>query len=162
MRYRVACFFLAVNLLSGCTRNHLYVQKEWIDRNYLASSHVHTPDFRQEHPPTGDQLLVSWDFPKSVFEQKLTLEATVRFWNEKEETFCRTLKRKRGYEVLFFPHDEPDTDQRILTYLIRVVSAKGEVVGYWEHQFWTQLIEVGERRSTVSSQERQASVIETP
>lgn len=144
---------LGINLLAtSCYKNHFYVQQEWIDRSYLASTHVHTPDPRQEHPPSGQQLLVSWDFPRSVFEQKLHLEATIRLWDSTQELIIRPILRKRGYEVFYFPNDLPGTDKRILTYSIRALSERGEVVGYWEHQFWTKLIDIGKPESFSSAQ----------
>src|SRR5512146_654125 len=98
MKKRIAVLLLGINLLAtSCYKNHFYVQQEWIDRSYLASTHVHTPDPRQEHPPSGQQLLVSWDFPRSVFEQKLHLEATIRLWDSTQELIIRPILRKRGY-----------------------------------------------------------------
>lgn len=152
-------------ILSGCSSNYFYVQKEKIDKNFLASTHVHTPDPRQSCPPEGDSLIIRWDFPLSVFDEKLTLVSKVRFCDAEEEVVIRSIFRKRDSCLLFFPN------QQILTYLIQAVSSNGRVVGQWEHQFWTEWIDIDREdkeesaqrsSSSVSSQLKQASVIETP
>ncbi len=168
MKNRILLLLAAFNLVS-CYKNHFYVQQEWVDRNSLASSHVHTPDPRQEHPPVGQRLLVRWDFPRSLFEKQLQLNLTVRFWDDTQKTIQQPIERKRDFAVFFFPHDE---EKKILTYRVEAIGKNGEIVGLWEHQFWTKLIDVGgasdsfspAQRSipSVSSQERQGSVIETP
>ena len=147
------------------------MQQEWVDRNFLASSHIRTPDPRQENPPEGQRLLVSWDFPRSVFEKRLQLSLTVRFWDDTQETFVQPIERKRDYAVFFFPKDAEGADRRILTYQVHAISEKGEIVGSWDHQFWTKLIEVGAKdsfssahriNSSASSQDKQGSVIDMP
>lgn len=158
-------FLFTLLLFSSCSRNYFYVQQEKIDRNYLASTHVHTPDPRQENPPEGGSLLISWDFPLNVFEKNLTLISTVRFWDCEEEVLIRPIVRKRDSCFLFFPN------RKILTYLVKAVAPNGDIEGQWEHHFWTEWIDIdredkqlsAQRRSdSVSSQLKQESVIETP
>ena len=129
-------FFLILFGTVGCSKSYFYVQQERIDRNFLASSQVHTPDPRQDDPPEGTSLLIRWDFPLSVFEKKLTLVATVRFWDTDEEVVVRLIQRKRDSCALFFPN------RKILTYFVQAISADGEVVGRWEHQLWTEWIDL--------------------
>jgi hypothetical protein len=129
--------FLSVFLFTtGCSGSYFYAQQQRIDKNHLASAHVHTPDPRQSDPPTGEALLVSWDFPMSVFEKNLTLLAKVRLWNTEEELILRPIVRKRDTASFFFPN------RQILTYLIQAVTPTGEVVSEWEHQFWTEWIDI--------------------
>jgi len=168
MKKKILLFLAACNL-SGCYKNHLYVQHETVDRNFLASSHVRTPDPRQQHPPHGQRLLVSWDFPRSVFEKHLTLLMTVRFWDDTQETLSQPIERRRDFAVFYFPNELDGKDKRILTYRVEALDAKGKSAGLWEHQFWTKLIDVGANlsaaqrsSSSVSSHERQGSVTETP
>lgn len=159
--------FLKVLLLSGCYKNHLYVQQEWIDGKHLASTHIDTPDPRRAHPPNGQKLLVKWDFPKSQFDRQLSLLITVRLWDNSEQCFVRPVERKRDFVDLYFPTE--DKNLRILTYKVEVVTKEKEVLEVWKHHFWTELIDVKDNRSSarktsssVSSQPRQASVIDTP
>jgi len=168
MQWQIASRFFRITvvvLLLGCSKNYFYVQQEQRDRNFLASTHVHTPDPRQENPPEGSSLLISWDFPLSIFEKNLTLVTRVRFWDSTEEVIHRPMMRKRDCCSLFFPN------QKILTYLVQAVSNKGEIIETWEHQFWTEWIDLdredkqssAQRRSdSVSSQLRHESVMETP
>ena len=144
MKPKILLFLAAINLAS-CYKNHFNVQQEWIDREHLASSHIRTPDPRQEDPPVGQRLLVSWDFPRSVFEKRLKLHLTVRFWDDTQETICQPIERRRDYAAFFFPQAEGDKDRRILTYRVQAITEKGELAGEWEHQFWTRLIDVGQK-----------------
>lgn len=153
----------ALLLFTGCYRHHLYVQQEWVDKNFLASSHVNTPDPRQDDPPEGQRLLIAWDFPRSVFQKELTLAISVRFWGDTQKEITYPLAKKRGYRAYFFPNE------KILTYRVRVLTRDQEVIESWNHHFWTQLIEVGESSeaaessiSSVSSHPTQESVIDMP
>jgi hypothetical protein len=164
MQKKILIFFLLFNLLCSCYKNHLYVQQEWLDEKYLASAHVNTPDPRKA--PIGQKLLIKWDFPKSLFDQGLTALITVRLWDNSEQIFHRPIERKRDYLDLYFPTE--DKNLRILTYKVEIF-AHGELIEVWKHHFWRELIDVKDNRSSahnksssVSSQPKQASVIETP
>lgn len=142
--------------LQGCYKDHLYVQQEWVDRNFLASTHVGTPDPRQEDPPQGQRLLVSWKFPRNLLDQQLSLLLRVRFWDNQEEFLCRPIHKSWGSAAFFFPKT------KLLTYKIDVVNREGACIETWEHQFWTELIDIDRSNSSVSSQSKQGSVIDTP
>jgi len=136
----VACAIIFLTFFTSCYKGHLYVQQEWIDRDFLASTHVGTPDPRQERPPDGQRLLVSWRFPKCLYDQQLTLAITVRFWDNKEEVILQPVKRQLSYTALYFPKREGQG--KILTYKIDVVNSEGGIVETWEHHFWTELIDI--------------------
>jgi hypothetical protein len=132
------------------------VQQEWVDRNFLASSHIGTPDPRQERPPTGQRLLVAWRFPLNIIDRQLKMILTVRFWDNSEKAVSLPIFQSKGYTSFNF------YDERILTYRIQVIDAEGECVETWEHHFWTKLIDIDRSKDSVSSQPRQGSVIDTP
>ena len=163
---RILLLPLIFQFLAGCYKNHLYVQQEWIDDRYLASCHVNTPDPRKAHPPNGQKLLVKWDFPKSLFDRQLALLVTVRLWDNSEHVFHQPIERKRDYLSLYFPTE--DKNLRILTYKVEVFTQEKELLEVWKHHFWTELIDVTspssarKRSSSLSSQPKQESVIETP
>lgn len=153
----------------GCYKNHLYVQQEWVDANFLASSKVQTPDPRQANPPHGQRLIIAWDFPQSLFQENLHLVATVRFWNNSQESIRRPLERKRDVVAFYFAEKTPDW--KILTYRVQIFAADGHLVEEWDHHFWTELINVGREDNisspqsnsdSVSSQPMQASVMDNP
>lgn len=129
---------LCVSLFTGCYKNHLYVQQEWVDRNFLASTQVGTPDPRQADPPEGQRLLISWKFPRSLLDEELRLLVRVRFWDNAEECFSQPIDCSWGYAALFF------SEKKILTYKLDVLNAKGKCIETWEHHFWTELIDFGE------------------
>jgi hypothetical protein len=116
----------------------LYVQQEKVDRNFLASSHIGTPDPRQANPPEGQRLLIGWDFPKSLYQQQLILVASIRFMSEKEKVCRIPIVRKRGSTALFFPKEQ------ILTYRVQVVAADGSILETWKHHFWTEWLHIGD------------------
>src|SRR5207245_514460 len=99
-------FIFLFTLLAGCYKNHLYVQQEWVDRNFLASTKVGTPDPRQADPPQGQRLLVSWRFPDNLFYQGLGLVLTVRFWDEEEKVIQHPVERAWGYAAFNFFHSK--------------------------------------------------------
>lgn len=132
------------------------MQQEWVDRSFLASSHVGTPDPRQECPPEGQRILIAWRFPSNYLSLGLQLHLTVRFWDHSEEDLFRSIDRSKGYAAFNF------FDQKILTYRIQVIDSEGVLVETWEHHFWTKLIDIDRSKFSVSSQPMQESVMETP
>jgi hypothetical protein len=172
---RIFSFFLLTGLvfLSSCYKNHLYVRLEKVDASDLASSHVQTPDYRQKKPPTGQRIIVSWDFPFDLFEKKLSLFLTVRFWDNTQKLEIFSLEKSRGTKSFFFSNPGFQRPGKILTYKIQIVTPQGEMVENWEHQLWTYLIDIDKETEDrvlsaqdsspdVSSHPRQGSVIETP
>ncbi len=127
------------------------MQNEKVDKEYLASFHVSTPDPRLNDPPQGQRIIVSWDFPLSLYREKLTLMLTVRFWDNRQEVLVRKIDQKRGYDSFYFEDKTKDKKKRILTYRVVVVNEDGEIVDDWKHQFWTDLIEINKERSLDST-----------
>lgn len=133
------CKFVVIAfVLSGCYRHHLYVQQEYVDRNFLASTHVNTPDPRQADPPEGQRLLIAWDFPRSIFNKELSFVVNVRFWDDTEKEILDPISRKRGYQAYYFPK------KKILTYRVQVISKEKEIIETWKHHFWTEQININE------------------
>ena len=142
---------LCLFFLSSCYKNHLYVQQDKLDKNYLASSHVHTPDPRQKNPPEGQRLSVAWDFPLSIFkEQPLNLILTVRFWDNTQDVFVTKMEKKRGYVIYKFQDPTHNKPKKILTYKVDVVNEDGEIVEQWKHQFWKKLIKINKEENIES------------
>lgn len=172
MTSSISVFFKRINLgifsflfLVSCYKNHLYVQQEVISKNFLASSYALTPDPRQEIPFKEQRLLIGWDFPKSLFEKKLIIRTTVRFWDQSQKEFLHSMDRQRDALALSFLHEE--NGEKILTYRVEVWTERGDLLETWYHPLWTECIDVDrsavQRRSeAVSSHPKQASVMETP
>ena len=132
---RVAAFGFFLTIFAGCYKDHLYVQQEWVDRTFLASSHVGTPDPRQACPPEGQRLLVGWRFPKYLLDEQLQLVLTVRFWDHTEEVLEYPVERMKDSAAFYFC-------KKILTYRLQVVNADQEIIETWEHHFWTEPIKI--------------------
>lgn len=128
--------------LVGCYKNHLYVQQEWVDSQFLASAHVGTPDPRLADPPEGQGLLLAWRFPDHLFEENLIFVITVRLWNNSEKILTKSVEEQRGSMAFYFPNKGLEQDLRILTYKIEVFNEEDELVEEWKHHFWRELIEL--------------------
>lgn len=118
------------------------MQQECLDVNFLASTRIGTPDPRQENPPSGQRLLIAWCFPEDLFQQNLTLQITVRLWDNSEVQENLVVESKQSHKALFFP--STGGERRILTYRIIVTTKEGEVIETWKHPLWTELIQIGE------------------
>lgn len=133
----IVCIFLLISVFSSsCYRHHLYVQEEWVDQNFLASTHVNSPDPRLNDPPEGQRLLIGWDFPRSIFTKDCFFVVNVRFWDQTQEVLSKPILRKRGSCAFFF------SKKKILTYRVDVISQENEILETWKHHFWTEPIEI--------------------
>ena len=139
--------FLIFLSFSSCYKNNLYVQQEWMDANFLASNFTDTPDPNRKNPPEGKRILISWDFPISIFRQHLSLFLTVRFLNNKQIVLFYPLNSKRGYKAYSFNEKE----NKILTYRVQVISKQGEILETWKHQFWTELIDLSNDKESTNA-----------
>ena len=139
--FRLALFFLFFLVLLSCNSSHLSVQVESLNRSFLASSYTKTPDPLQICPPSGQRIIVSWDYPLSIFRRGLNLFLTVRFENNKQEQFAYELLRKRDVITFDFPKCK-EKEGKILTYRVDVFDKEGQLVDTWKHQFWTKLIDI--------------------
>ncbi|MEI6242388.1 MAG: hypothetical protein WCP39_03165 [Chlamydiota bacterium] len=134
----VLLFFV---LCTSCYKGHLYVQQENIDKKYLASFYVDTPDPKKTDSFKEQNIYVSWDFPSSLFEKKLFITLVVRLRNDEEKVFGWNIDQKRGIQTFRFPL-ENDPKRKILTYRVEVKTEKGEIVEEWKHHFWTKLVDI--------------------
>ena len=120
------------------------MHQERIDKDFLASTYVGSPDPLQQTPPFGQRLILSWDFPLSLYRESLTLFLTVRFWDNTEEKMVMPLRRKRGIETFFFDNKDDLQSRKILTYFVEAKNKQDKTVAVWQHQLWCELISVEE------------------
>ena len=139
--------YFLILFLSSCYKNHLYVQHDKIDKSYLASSYVNTPDYRQKKPPSGQRIAIGWDFPLSIFKENLSMILTVRFWDNNQDVYNYKIDRKRGYKIYTFQDDSMDKTKKILTYKIDIFNEDGKVIEKWEHQFWKNQIKINKEEN---------------
>jgi hypothetical protein len=165
--------------LSGCSRYYLSICQQKINRDYLASTYVHTPDPRQENPPIGQMLTLSWQVPGKIMKRSPEVRLHLIFWDYTEQEIAFPMKHRIGYVNYKLLDDEFRQKKGILTYRAEIVTADGEVYKTWKHQLWVNLIQIEDEcqptenveatsasahstSSSVDDQSKQGSVTETP
>ncbi len=147
-------FALAFLLLSGCEKYYVSVAQQWIDVRYLASTHVKTPDPREERPPIGQMMIIDWRVPKELLRKKPHIQLTMIFWNYTEKTICFPIDQRMGWVTYKLLDDEYDQTKGILTYKAEIVGENGSLFREWKHQLWVNLIAVKEEIQLPASEEK--------
>lgn len=135
--------FLAL-LLSSCSKYYLSLNQQFVDRKYLASSHVNTPDPRQATPPKGQLIHASWKIPQEIYELEPKLIVRLLFWNYTEKEVEFPLETKVGQHSFFVIGDEYKETKGVLTYMAKIVLPDGSVYKEWKQQLWVELIQIDE------------------
>ncbi len=177
--YKILLFFLLCIYATSCSRYYVSVSRQSIDRRYLASTHVGTPDPRQEHPPLGQMLIIDWQVPQSIYKKHSRIVLDVIYWNNTEKRFSFPIQDKVGYVTYSLLNREFAEKKGILTYRAKIAyslpppSIDGKMVSEgppeehvyreWKHQLWVRLIQVGDPAeqgapSAESAQETNVSV----
>ncbi|MBY0530007.1 MAG: hypothetical protein K2P51_07430 [Rhabdochlamydiaceae bacterium] len=128
--------------LGGCQKYYLSVCQQWVDVRYLASTHVNTPDPRQENPPIGQMLSMDWRVPQELLAQKPRIELSLIFWDYTEEKKSYPIDKRMGWATYKLLNDDYDRTGGILTYKAEIVTEDGSVYREWKHQLWVNLIQV--------------------
>lgn len=128
--------------LVGCQRYYVSVMQQKIDVNYLASTHVDTPDPMREHPPYGQELIIDWQVPQALLKKKPLCILRVIYWDYTEETFYYDIKYKVGYWKYALLNQQFEERKGILTYSAKIVTEDGEIYKEWKHQLWVNLIQI--------------------
>jgi hypothetical protein len=135
-------------LLAGCEKYYLSICQEKVDRNYLASTHVGTPDPRQDNPPMGQMLIIDWKVPKKVLEEKPFILLHVVYWDYTEQDFTFPVEKQMGYVTYRLLNKEYEKKMGILTYKAEIVTDQHKVYKEWVHQLWVNLIRLDEVEKT--------------
>jgi hypothetical protein len=155
MRFLRVLFFLAVPLFfllfTGCRQYYLSVCQEWVDVRYLASTHVGTPDPRQDHPPIGQMLILDWRIPQEIYNQKAQIVLDLIFWDYTEKQIQIPVKRRMDFATYKLFNEDYEKTGGILTYKAQIVTQDGKVFREWRHQLWINLISVSEEPSALES-----------
>jgi hypothetical protein len=148
MKSTLAMLLLFGALISGgCHGKHLSVCQQLIDRNYLASTHVRTPDPKQDNPPFGQLIIVNWWIPERVLENHAVLKIDIVYWNYTQETIAIPLTKRWGHHQVFLLDKEFEEKKGFLTYRAFVETQDGEVFAEWKHQLWVNLITIDEMQN---------------
>ncbi len=134
-------------VLSSCQKHYLSVCQRQVDVSYLSSTHVNTPDPRQNHPPKGDMLIFDWRIPKDILKQDPYIALHVVYWDYSEETHQIPIHTRMGYASYKLFNEEYDKKQGILTYKAEIKTADGAIYRQWKHQLWVNLITIDDTSS---------------
>jgi hypothetical protein len=138
-------FFLALSsifFLSGCEKYYLSLTNRNVDVNYLASTHVATPDKRQKNPPYGEMIIMNWRVPKEVLEKNPELQLHVLYGDYTQKTFAYPVKKRMGYYTYKDLNEVFTNHKGIITYSAELKLDDGSIYKSWKHQLWVKLIDL--------------------
>lgn len=162
---KIFALLLLSCMFTGCQKYYVSARQVPVTEQYLASSHVGTPDPRSEHPPYGQELIIDWKIPAELLLQKPHVMLFLIYKNHTESTVSFPIEYKSGYVIYPIIDKKFDETKGALTYRAEIVTQDGKVFKEWTHQLWVKLINFDDNSSmddSVSDQPKQASVIETP
>lgn len=133
-------FTLLTLLVSGCQKYYLSICLEKIDRDYLSSTYVGSPDPRQENPPFGSQLIIEWQIPQEVLNKHPFIKLQVVYQDYEEAVFQYPISYKTGTVVNSLLGESFQQKKGFLSYKAEILLEDGSVFRQWEHQFWVQVI----------------------
>lgn len=155
-------FLFLCLVATGCKKYDISVSQHVINRNYLASTHINSPDPCQECPPEGEMLCVEWVVPRELLSKGPTLEIDVIYKNYQTAHFSYPIKERRGYATYYLLNKNFCEKRGFLTYKAELVTEEGEVYRKWVHQLWVNLITLEEIDSCSSASDNNSSVIDHP
>ncbi|MDN3508192.1 MAG: hypothetical protein P0S94_04655 [Simkaniaceae bacterium] len=132
--YHRNMWILLLLLFTACDKYYVDVKKEQISRATLASSYVGSPDPRQQNPPSGEKLMITWRLPKEALKDPLTLKIQIIYTDFEEETKLLPIDSRRGL------HITPLSKKPILSYKAEIVTLSGKEIESWTHQLFFKLI----------------------
>jgi hypothetical protein len=149
--------FLSIIFLSGCRQYYLSICQEWVDVRYLASTHVGTPDPRQEHPPIGQMLILDWRISKEVFKKRPEVVLDLILWDYSTRQVRIPIKRRMDFATYRLFNEEYDKTGGILTYKAQIVTQDGKIYREWKHQLWVNLITIDQETPEATGVEKAKS-----
>jgi hypothetical protein len=126
--------------LCSCNPYRLNVQTHYLNREYLASFHVHTPDPFKDNPEIGQRMLIQWNIPRHErCYQNFQLNIAIRLRNRQDKTIIFPLTRSKGTYLYTLLNQEFLTSGGIATYKVELLG-DGAILESWKHPLWTELI----------------------
>ena len=136
----LASFLFCLCALTGCQKHYLSLRQIPIDFEYLASSHVGSPDPRQANPPYGQKIVMQWAVPLSLLEKRPQLVFHVVYKNHTEEELIYPIEYRSGIKIFSLLNEDFRSKGGILTYKAEIRTKDGEIYRKWQHQLWVELI----------------------
>lgn len=138
MRLFFLCGGFFFFILSGCNKYYLTIEQEWVDRRYLASERVNTPDPRRDHPPQGQMLILSWRIPKALFAEKPHIVLEILFRDFTTISLTIPVKSPMGDETYTLLNEAFQKTRGLLAYKAYLVTENGIRHYLWQHQLWVE------------------------
>jgi hypothetical protein len=123
-------------IFQGC-RAPLSVRTENIDRAYLASSIILTPDPQLNNPPIGQKLVVDWKILNQLVPA--TLFVTIRFANGEEILYEKEVCSYFDTAIISHLNEDFFTRGWIVTYKAEIFRDSACIASFYHHM-WTEKI----------------------
>ncbi len=135
----------ALSMLLGCSSSHmLTLYNQSIDKKFLASTKVKSPDSRQMPLEKGQRLVIEWDIPSGAFRfNDWDLVATLQFGDRSQEVLRRPLDKDSGSWVLMWKGQEFSRKRGVVSYKIELLR-EGKIEETFNHQLYCELINLDE------------------
>jgi hypothetical protein len=144
---------LSILFFSGCRQYYLSICQEWVDVRYLASTHVGTPDPRQDHPPIGQMLILDWRIPKEILKKKPEVVLDLILWDYTTRRVQIPIKRRMDFATYRLLNEEYEKSGGILTYKAQIITQDGKIFREWKHQLWVNLITIDQETAAPAGNE---------
>ena len=152
---KLTILFITAVFLSGCQKYYISISQERVDKDYLASVALNTPDPRLKNPPLGEKLIIEWKVSKEYLAQKPTLYLHVIYKDYTEAFFTYKMPYKMDYAVYDLLGEEYLRKKGILTYQAEVRAPEEKPFLEWRHQLFTKLIVIEDEDDQVQEQSGQ-------
>lgn len=130
---------ILLSLLTGCASERITAHLDYVNRAYLASAHVDTPDPLRNNPPLGQRILITWNLAKKDFDATYSIKLTTRTCNREEKTICIKLAKNRGMYIYKLLNNCYFESGGIRAYKIELYHGS-RLIDCWKHQLWAELI----------------------
>lgn len=142
-----AFLLLLLGLLSGCSKYYLSMSCLDLDRKYLASYYVKTPDPRLTHPPQGEIITMEWKIPSPVLDRHPKIVLKIVFYDYSEEEVEFPITTRTGCHSYAILGEKYEKTRGVLSFMgqillpVEVTSDTGQAEWVynesyleWKHQ----------------------------
>lgn len=130
-------WFLFLTLLTSCSRQLLEVRSQYLNPDYLASTHVRTPDPCRSCY-LGQQIVIRYKVPQRCLEGA-QVQLAVRYGDFSSAQFVKPIAKSRGYFLFRLVNVDYWTRQGIISYKVDLTS-QGCLLATKQHHLWADLI----------------------
>lgn len=132
---------LVAFLLNSCAYQSIHVRTEYLDRNYLASEQINTPD-PLKACFLGQKAIVTWHLPNQYFRaDNLTMVFQVRYGNFEVETLRIPVCYAHGTWVYEIINEEYCSKKGMSAYKVQIFDGETQIA-CWQHHVWADVIEI--------------------